>query len=338
MTYQEVIENARKNLGGKCKACPICNGIACKNTIPGPGAKGVGDTAIRNYDAWQEIRVNMDTLYKLAPVDMSLEIFGKKFKYPFFAGPVGAVSMHYSDTYDDVRYNEVLTAACAEAGIAAFTGDGTNPEVMKAAAKAISKCNGAAVPTVKPWNIETIKEKMDLVLASKPFAMAMDIDAAGLPFLKNLTPPAGSKSVEELAQIIKAAGIPFIVKGVMTVKGALKAVEAGAQAIIVSNHGGRVLDQCPSTAEVLPEIAEAVKGKVKIFVDGGIRTGTDIFKALAMGADGVLIARPFVTAVYGGGKEGVKVYIQKLAAELEDTMRMTGAITLNDITSDKIRY
>ena len=338
MTYQEVIENARKNLGGKCKACPICNGIACKNTIPGPGAKGVGDTAIRNYDAWQEIRVNKDTLYKLAPVDMSLEIFGKKFKYPFFAGPVGAVSMHYSDTYDDVRYNEVLTAACAEAGIAAFTGDGTNPEVMKAAAKAISKCHGAAVPTVKPWNIETIKEKMDLVLASKPFAMAMDIDAAGLPFLKNLTPPAGSKSVEELAQIIKAAGIPFIVKGVMTVKGALKAVEAGAQAIIVSNHGGRVLDQCPSTAEVLPEIAEAVKGKVKIFVDGGIRTGTDIFKALAMGADGVLIARPFVTAVYGGGEEGVKVYIQKLAAELEDTMRMTGAMTLNDITSDKIRY
>ena len=280
----------------------------------------------------------MDTLYKLAPVDMSHEIFGKKFKYPFFAGPVGAVSMHYSDTYDDVRYNKVLTAACAEAGIAAFTGDGTNPEVMKAAAKAISKCNGAAVPTVKPWNIETIKEKMDLVLASKPFAMAMDIDAAGLPFLKNLTPPAGSKSVEELAQIIKAAGIPFIVKGVMTVKGALKAVEAGAQAIIVSNHGGRVLDQCPSTAEVLPEIAEAVKGKVKIFVDGGIRTGTDIFKALAMGADGVLIARPFVTAVYGGGEEGVKVYIQKLAAELEDTMRMTGAMTLNDITSDKIRY
>ena len=336
MTYQEVIENARKNLGGKCKACPICNGIACKNTIPGPGAKGVGDTAIRNYDAWQEIRVNMDTLYKLAPVDMSLEIFGKKFKYPFFAGPVGAVSMHYSDTYDDVRYNEVLTAACAEAGIAAFTGDGTNPEVMKAAAKAISKCNGSAVPTVKPWNIETIKEKMDLVLASKPFAMAMDIDAAGLPFLKNLTPPAGSKSVEELAQIIKAAGIPFIVKGVMTVKGALKAVEAGAQAIIVSNHGGRVLDQCPSTAEVLPEIAEAVKGKVKIFIDGGIRTGTDIFKALAMGADGVLIARPFVTAVYGGGAEGVKLLVDKYAGELEDAMAMCGVHSLSEITKDII--
>ncbi len=143
----------------------------------------------------------------------------------------------------------------------------------------------------------------------------MDVDAAGLPFLKNMTPPAGSKSVAELAEIVKLAERPFIVKGVMTVKGALKAKEAGAAAIVVSNHGGRVLDQCPATAEVLPEIAAALKGTgVKILVDGGIRTGVDVFKALALGADGVLICRPFVTAVYGGGEEGVKCYIDKLAA------------------------
>ena len=107
----------------------------------------------------------------------------------------------------------------------------------------------------------------------------MDVDAAGLPFLKNMTPPAGSKSVAELAEIVKLAEHPFIVKGVMTVKGALKAKEAGAAAIVVSNHGGRVLDQCPATAEVLPEIAEALKGSgVKILVDGGIRSGVDVFK------------------------------------------------------------
>ena len=112
----------------------------------------------------------------------------------------------------------------------------------------------------------------------------------------------------------------------MTVKGALKAKEAGAAAIVVSNHGGRVLDQCPATAEVLPEIAAALKGTgVKILVDGGIRTGVDVFKALALGADGVLICRPFVTAVYGGGEEGVKCYIDKLAGELADTMQMCGA-------------
>ena len=84
----------------------------------------------------------------------------------------------------------------------------------------------------------------------------------------------------------------------MTPKAALKAKEAGADAIIVSNHGGRVLDQCPATAEGLESIVDSVKGSLKILVDGGIRSGVDVFKALALGADGVLIARPFVTAVY----------------------------------------
>ena len=101
-------------------------------------------------------------------------------------------------------------------------------------------------------------------------------------------------------EIVKLAGAPLILKGIMTVKGALTAKEAGAKAIVVSNHGGRVLDQCPSTAEVLPAIVEAVGQEMTVLVDGGIRSGVDVFKALAMGADGVLIARPFVTAVYGG--------------------------------------
>ena len=130
MNYNEVLANARENIGKLCKACPVCNGLACRNTVPGPGAKGVGDTAIRNYQKWQEIRVNMDTLCASKAVDTSLELFGKKFKYPFFAGPVGAVNLHYSDAYDDVSYNKVLVSACAENGIVAFTGDGTNPMVM----------------------------------------------------------------------------------------------------------------------------------------------------------------------------------------------------------------
>lgn len=122
---------------------------------------------------------------------------------------------------------------------------------------------------------------MALVHEAKAFAVAMDVDAAGLPFLKNLEPPAGSKTVEELREVAELAGVPFIVKGIMTVKGALKAKEAGAAGIVVSNHGGRVLDQCPATAEVLGGIADAVKGSMKILVDGGIRCGTDVFKAIA---------------------------------------------------------
>ena len=123
----------------------------------------------------------------------------------------------------------------------------------------------------------------------------------------------------------------------MTVKGALKALDAGAAGIIVSNHGGRVLDHTPATAAVLPEIANAVGGRMKVLVDGGIRTGHDLFKALALGADGVILARPYVTAVYGGGAEGVQILTAQLGAELEDTMRMCGAHSLAEITPDMIR-
>ena len=338
MNYNEVLQNARKCIdSSKCKACPVCNGLACRNTIPGPGAKGVGDTAIRNYQKWQEIRVQMDTLHENVPVDMSVELFGRKFSYPFFAGPVGAVELHYSDAYDELTYNKILVSACANNGIAAFTGDGLNPQVMVGATDAVAAAGGVGIPTVKPWNLPLIKEKLELVKKSGAFAVAMDVDAAGLPFLKNMQPPAGSKSVEKLTEIVKEAGIPFIVKGVMTVRGALKAHAAGAAAIIVSNHGGRVLDQCSATAEVLEEICHAVGGGMKVLVDGGIRSGVDIFKALALGADGVVIARPFVSAVYGGAEEGVKVYIEKLAGELEDTMKMCGAEKLSDITRDMVR-
>lgn len=337
MTYKEVMEQAKSQIGPYCKVCPVCNGRACRNQIPGPGAKGIGDVAIRNYDEWQKVRVNMDTICENVEPDTKLEMFGEIYEYPFFAGPVGAMKLHYGEKYDDAEYNMILVSACAANGIAAFTGDGTNPAVFEAAAEAICANHGRGIPTMKPWNMETIQEKLELVSKSGATMMAMDIDAAGLPFLKNMTPPAGSKNVEELSQIIKEAEIPFIVKGIMTVKGAKKAYEAGASAIVVSNHGGRVLDQTPATAEVLEEIVDWNEGKMKILVDGGIRTGMDVFKALALGADGVLIARPFVQAVYGGQEEGVRLYIEKLGAELKDAMAMCGARNLKSITRKMIR-
>lgn len=336
MTYDEVLKSARGNMGPYCKVCPVCNGAACKNQMPGPGAKGVGGNAVRNYQKWQEIRVNMDTIHENKPIDTYVELFGRTFKYPFFAGPVGAMTLHYGEKYDDLAYNNLLVDACAKGGIAAFTGDGTNAKVMEGATAAIKAAGGLGIPTVKPWNLETIREKMELVKASGSFAVAMDIDGAGLPFLKNLTPPAGSKTVDELRDVAEMAGVPFIIKGIMTRRGALKAKDAGAAAIVVSNHGGRVLDQCPATAEVLEDIVEAVGGRMKILVDGGLRSGVDVFKALAMGADGVLLGRPFVTAVYGGAAEGVQCYIDKIGGELEDTMRMCGANTISDISRDMI--
>ena len=237
MTYQEVLENARAVLSKNCKACPVCNGKACGNHIPGPGAKGVGDTAIRNYEKWQDIRVNMDTIHPCVTPDTSLNLFGKTFRYPFFAGPVGAVTVHYSDKYDDMAYNNILVKACADNGIAAFTGDGLNGEVMKVACKAIA-ASGARYVTFTARHHDGFS-----MFGTRTSAYnIVDGTPAGLPFLKNMNPPAGSKTVEQLAEIAGMVGKPFIVKGIMTVAGALKAKEAGASAIVVSNHGVKFTD------------------------------------------------------------------------------------------------
>ncbi len=337
MNFQEVLKEARTQMGPNCKSCPVCNGRACGNTMPGPGAKGTGTGAIRNYEGWQKYFVNMDTLTENVEADTTWNIFGQTFEYPIFAGPVGHVNLHYGDKYDDVAYNEILIKACKDAGIAAFTGDGMQELTMQTATKTILENGGIGVPTIKPWGKETYQKKLELALSSKSFAVAMDIDAAGLPFLKGIVPPAGRKTKEELKEIVDMTPVPFIVKGVMSVQGALKAKEAGAAAIVVSNHGGRVLDGVPATADVLEEICNAVKPDMKVLVDGGLRSGVDIFKALALGADGVLIARPFVNAIYGAQHEGVQILVDQLGSELKDTMEMCGAKDLASITREMVR-
>ncbi|MBY6878871.1 alpha-hydroxy-acid oxidizing protein, partial [Clostridium botulinum] len=98
-----------------------------------------------------------------------------------------------------------------------------------------------------------------------------------------------------------------------------------------------VLDQTPGVADVLPEIAEAVKGKVTILADGGVRTGVDVLKMIALGADAVLIGRPFVTASFGGEREGVKIYVENLKSELKSAMVLTGCNSIKDI-DEKIIY
>ena len=336
MNYNEVLEKARGNIGPYCKACPVCNGKACGNSMPGPGSKNPGNGAARNFDAWQKVYVNMDTINSHDVPTTDFTMFGHTFGLPIFTAPIGALPMHYSDAYDDFAYNDILIPTAVECGGMSFTGDGVDPEIMKRAVAAMNKVGGVGVPTIKPWNVEAVMAKLDILNENNIFAAAMDIDGAGLPFLKAMNPNAGSKTVEELREIISYAKMPFIIKGIMTPRAAEKAVEAGAAGIVVSNHGGRVLGQTRATADVLPDIARAVKGKCVILVDGGIRSGVDVFKAIALGADAVLIGRPFVPAVYGGEAEGAKLLFDKYKAELIDTMTMCGAHSLAEISPDMV--
>lgn len=336
MDYKDILIKAKEAIGSKCRVCRECNGVACRGEIPGTGGKGSGDAFIRNFKKLDEIKINVDTIYEAGDIDTSIELFGKSFKYPIFAAPIGGLNLHYSDKLDDYTYAQAIIKGCKAAGTAGFTGDGVKDEFYELPLKVISEEAGWGIPTIKPWGQEEVLRKLRQAEEAMAMAVAMDIDAAGLPILAAAGKPGGPKSVEQLKEITASTKLPVILKGVMTVKGALKAIEAGAYGIVVSNHGGRVLDQTPATVEVLPEIAAAVKGRLKVFIDGGIRSGIDVLKVLALGADAALIGRPYSVAAYGGGEAGVRLYTEKLGAELRDAMLMTGVKSLSEVDSSII--
>ncbi len=335
-TYDEVLTTAKTQMGPLCKVCPVCNGLACRGLIPGPGGKGLGLGFTRNYEDLRKIHLNMDTVFENEAVDTTTELFGQKVKYPFFAAPIGGVNLHYGDLYDDLSYSEAIVKGCQAAGILGFTGDGVKDEVYTGAVEAIRRAGGLGIPTIKPWSVPEVIEKGLAAKRAGAVGIAMDIDAAGLSILAAQGKPVSPLSVEQIREIVQAVDLPLMLKGIMTVQGAVKALQAGASGIVVSNHGGRVLDETPSGISVLKEIAQAVGDQMTILVDGGFRSGLDVFKALALGADGVLIGRPYAISVYGGGAEGVEVYTKRIGDQLEEAMKMTGATRISDIDENKV--
>ncbi len=337
MTYEEIRKQAKENLDpAKCSACPVCNGIACRGRMPGPAARGTASSFTRNLEALEKIKLNIDTLYEAGTPDTSFDFFGRRLSLPVMCGPIGGVKASFGAHYeDDETYTMDLLKGCLDAGTLAFTGDAPVPTVYTAPMKAV-KTWGNGIPTFKPRNLEDAKWRIAMAEENGAAAIAMDIDCIGLPPLRNLDPPVKAQTVEELAAMIALTDKPVIIKGILNPKTARKAVQAGAKAIVVSTHSGRVIDQLPAAAEVLPAIKAEVGDEVKVFADGGVRSGLDVFKYLALGADAVLIGRPYVQAVYGGGAEGAKVYTDFIRADLVNAMYMTGALKLSDITRDMI--
>lgn len=336
MNYQEIAKAARGKMG-PCRACPVCDGRACGGTIPGPGCKGSGTVATRNREAWERYRLVMDTIGEGGTASTAATVLGRELSLPVMVGPLGDVRRHYGDLFDDVSYNGAILAGAAAAGTLGWTGDGLRAEVHERACGLIASLGGAGVTTIKPWSMDVVGHKLDLALAARPAAVAMDVDAAGLPFLKGQQPPAGAKTVGQLGEIAARcheAGVPFVVKGVLSPRGAEKAAQAGADAVVVSNHGGRVLDGVAATAEVLPGVVDAVGGEIEVLVDGGVRSGVDVLRALALGATAVLMCRPFAVCVYGAGQQGVEDYLTQLAGELADAMEMCGMHSVAEVSRD----
>ncbi len=134
----------------------------------------------------------------------------------------------------------------------------------------------------------------------------------------------------------QVAGLPVLVKGLLTAEDAAIALEAGADGIVVSNHGGRQLDGSPAALDALPEIAETVAGRVPVLMDGGVRRGTDVLKALALGATAVMVGRPTVWGLAVGGEDGVTDVLRILRDEFANTMALAGCRAVDEITRDLV--
>ncbi|MDU1413173.1 MAG: alpha-hydroxy-acid oxidizing protein [Clostridium sp.] len=337
MNYNEVKKEAKVNLNGSCRVCKVCNGVACAGEVPGMGGKGTGNAFTENITALKKYKLNMRVIHDAKNPDTSTELFGKKLDIPVMAAPVSGTTLNMGGKYSEEDYISWVVGGCLDSNIYPMVGDTAVDSFLITNLKVLKEFNGEGIVFIKPWENKNIIEKIKLAEEAGAFAVGVDIDACGLITLAMHGKPVMPKNVEEIKEIVASTKLPFILKGIMTVDEAILAVEAGVDVIVVSNHGGRVLDETPGVAEVLPEIAKAVKGKVKILADGGVRTGVDVLKLIALGADAVLIGRPFVTASFGGQREGVKTYIDGLKGELKSAMVLTGCKDINSI-SERVIY
>ena len=330
---KDIRDNARKLMEKFCYVCPVCNGRACAGEIPGMGGLGSGSSFAGNVQALAEIKFNMRLIHDVTDPDTSTTILGKKLALPVLAAPIGGVSFNMGGGISEEQYAEAIINGCKARSILGCTGDGVPEFIYSSGFAAIKKAGGHGVPFIKPWEDDELFRKIELARATGTDILGMDIDAAGLITLRKMGRPVSPRPLAKLADIIKKSGLKFIVKGIMTPDEAELAIAAGADAIVVSNHGGRVLDHAPATATVLPAIAATVKGRIAVLVDGGVRSGGDILKLLALGADAAMIGRPFSIAAVGGLQEGVEKYIDTLQGELKQTMVLTG--TRSAVTVDR---
>lgn len=334
---KEIKDKARELMKGFCRVCKVCDGKACAGEVPGMGGLGTGTSFNANLEALEGFRLNMRSLHDAAAPDTSATLLGIDMSMPVMAAPIGGVSFNMGGGVSEEDYADAVVGGCKAAGVIGCTGDGVPPFLHEAGFAAIEKNAGHGIPFIKPWEGDELNEKLEKARKTGCSVFGMDVDAAGLITLRQMGRPVAPKPVAELKKIIDLVhgwGAKFILKGIMTPDEAELAVEAGADAIIVSNHGGRVLDHTPGTAEALPDVAEKVHGKITILVDGGIRTGADVLKMLALGADGVLIGRPVSVAAVGGLQEGVEKYLATIKAQLSGAMVLTGCKDIASIDTN----
>ena len=339
-TLEGVRDRARKNLKGFCAAYPACDGNfdkMCQKEAYGKpigfGGAGAGFSFRANATALSAVRLKLRVVGEHTEPDTSSMFLGTKLDFPVM-GASTAGAERYNNAISEEDFCRAVIRGCKDAGIMGWRGDTFfyTPE-DNPALNAIQKEGVPAVPIFKPRSQDVIKRLIHMAEEAGCPAVGVDLDGCGSTIMARYNQPVFRKSVKDIKELVRTTSLPFIAKGIMTVADAVSCADAGVKVVSVSNHGGRVLDATPGTAEVLPDIARHLKGQVIITADGGVRTGYDVLKMLALGADFVLLGRDVIRAAVGAGSLGVRLHMEHIQKILKKAMFMTGVSSIAEIDS-----
>lgn len=321
-------------------------------------------TLKENRDAYKRIFLKYRVLVDVSKRDLSTEVLGQKISMPVMiaptafhkmADPEGEVAVAKSATNaGTIMILSTLSNSSVEEVTAAANGNiwfqlyvFKDREITKNLVRRVESagCKALVLTVDAPLlglRERDVRNKFNLpegftVKNLEPFykeklSIKHDSGIAGY-FSENLDPSLTWKDIEWLKSI---TNLPIVIKGIGCKEDALLAVQYGADGIVVSNHGGRQLDTCRATIDVLPEVADTIQDKIEIILDGGIRKGTDVLKAIALGAKIVLIGRPVLWGLAYDGEKGVGSVLEILRSEVDLAMSLCGCESLNKITKELI--
>ena len=317
-------------------------------------AAGAGDelTVRDNVEAWRRLALAPRALARPVAVDTSVELLGARLAVPILLAPIAAQRLLHPEgelasaraagaagtvfclsTRATADLGEVAEAATGPLWFQLYSGPDREltDRILRRLAPAGYRCVVLTVDLPVPGEREREFRHGPIPL---PEGVGIADHVGGVePWSK---PAVGGWRAtivwQDIAWVAEQSGLPVAVKGVMTAEDASLAVEHGASAIVVSNHGGRQLDGCPPTAAALAGVVDAVAGAVPVIVDGGIRSGADVLRAVATGADAVLVGRPYAWALACAGQQGVGEVLASLRDELQDAIALVGCATIAEIT------
>lgn len=339
-TPEDVRDIARKRLKGICAAYPSCDGnfdkICQKEAYGKPigfGGAGQGESFRANILALSAIRLKTRVVGEHTEPDTKTSFLGIDLDFPVMASSTAGIE-HYNNVVKEVDFCRAVVRGSLEAGTIGWRGDTWfyTPE-NNPALRVLKEEKGQGIPIFKPRSQDVLKKLISMAEEAGCPAVGVDLDGCGSTIMAKHGQPVFRKSAAEIRELVEFTSLPFIAKGIMDPDDAEACAEAGVNVVSVSNHGGRVLDATPGTAEVLPQICSRLGGRVLITADGGVRTGYDVLKMIALGADAVLLGRDIIRAAVGGGSLGVRLHLEHIHRVLKKALFMTGQKSVRDVDS-----